>query len=284
MTEVAGNGAPAAAAAEPSPFGRGPDPRFEVLGAEPVERAAAPTLRFRLRATDESGRRVFTIALSVLITLEPSKRAYDPDSRDRLVELFGEPERWAATTSSIRWAQVDSLVPGFEGATEFDLPIACSYDLELAASKYLYGLADGDAPLRFHFNGTVFYEADAGRMQVVQVPWDCNARYRMPDAAWRRAIEAHYPHLTGVPVHAETLRDNYEQQVVPVSVGACRATTPSSTSCSGGRAGDERGGRPSRLLAALRGLRALPLHARGHEERDADAVRDRLPAGLRRPP
>ena len=112
---------------------------------------------------------MFTIALSVLITLEPSKRAYDPDSRDRLVELFGEPERWAATTSSIRWAQVDSLVPGFEGATEFDLPIACSYDLELAASKYLYGLADGDAPLRFHFNGTVFYEAEAGRMQVVQV-------------------------------------------------------------------------------------------------------------------
>ena len=70
MTEVAGNGAPAAAA-EPSPFGRGPDPRFEVLGAEPVERAAAPTLRVRLRATDESGRRVCPIALSVRITLEP---------------------------------------------------------------------------------------------------------------------------------------------------------------------------------------------------------------------
>ena len=51
----------------------------------------------------------------------------------------------------------------------------------------------------------MFYEADAGRMQVVQVPWDCNARYRMPVAAWRRAIEAHYPHRTWVPVHAETL-------------------------------------------------------------------------------
>jgi len=40
---------------------------------------------------------------------------------------------------------------------------------------------------------------------VVQVPWDCNARYRMPVAAWRRAIEAHYPYRTWVPVHTETL-------------------------------------------------------------------------------
>lgn len=205
MTEAVGNGAPAAAAAEPAPFARGPDPRFEVLGAEPVERAAAPTLRFRLRASDESGRRVFTIALSVLITLEPSKRAYDAASRDRLVELFGEPERWASTTASIRWAQIDRLVPGFEGATEFDLAIPCSYDLELAAAKYLYGLADGEAPMRFHFNGTVYYEADGGRIQLVQIPWDCNARYRMPVGAWRRAIEAHYPRRTWVPVHAETL-------------------------------------------------------------------------------
>ena len=34
-------------------------------------------------------------------------------------------------------------------------------------------------------------------------------------------------------------------------------------------------------LAALRGLRALPLHARSDQERDPDAVRDRLPARLR---
>ena len=42
---------------------------------------------------------------------------------------------------------------------------------------------------------------------------------------------------------------------------------------------DER--RRAGRLAALRGLRALPVHAGGDQERDADAVRDRLPARLR---
>ena len=39
--------------------------------------------------------------------------------------------------------------------------------------------------------------------------------------------------------------------------------------------------RRARRHAALRGLRALPVHAGRDQERDADAVRDRLPAGLR---
>ena len=41
------------------------------------------------------------------------------------------------------------------------------------------------------------------------------------------------------------------------------------------------GARAARRLAAVRGLRALPVHARGDQERDADAVRDRLSARLR---
>jgi hypothetical protein len=206
VSEAPGNGAIGAAAeVDPAPFSEAPDPRFEVLAAEPAPRAAAPELRFRLRAEDGSGRRVFMIALTVLITLEPSKRGYDDASRDRLTELFGEPERWATTTSSIRWAQLDALVGEFAGSTEFDLRVAASYDLELAASKYLYGLAEGEAPLRFHFNGTVFYEAGGGRLQLVQIPWDCNVRYRLAVDAWRRAIEAHYPYRAWVPVNTETL-------------------------------------------------------------------------------
>ena len=41
------------------------------------------------------------------------------------------------------------------------------------------------------------------------------------------------------------------------------------------------GARGAGRLAALRGLRALPVHAGRDQERHADAVRDRLPAGLR---
>lgn len=201
-----GTGATAAAQAEHVPFTGGPDPAFEVLTAKAVEHAAAPTISFRIRATDASERRVFTIALSVLITIEPSKRSYDDASRERLVELFGAPERWATTTSNFRWSQVDVLVPGFSGATEFDVALGCTYDLEVAAAKYFHGLSEGEAPLRFHFNGTVYYEADEGRLQIVQLPWDRSARFRMPVEAWRQTIDAHYPYRGWVPLHADTLR------------------------------------------------------------------------------
>jgi hypothetical protein len=195
----------AATAVEPVPFAGAPDPDFEVLSASPVERAAAPTVGFRVRVTDASARRVFTIALTAVITIEPSKRSYDPDSRERLVELFGEPERWASTTTNFRWAQTDALVPAFEGSTEFDLVVACTYDLELAAAKYFHGLADGAAPLRFHFNGTVFYEADDGRMQIVQIPWDRSPRFEMPIDVWRQTIDAAYPYRGWIPVHVDTI-------------------------------------------------------------------------------
>ena len=63
------------------------------------------------------------------------------------------------------------LVPSFTGATEFELPVPCTYDLEVAATKYLYALPDGEVPLSFHFSGTVFYRGDDGRLQVALVPW-----------------------------------------------------------------------------------------------------------------
>jgi hypothetical protein len=195
----------AAVQVEPVPFAGAPDPDLEVLGARAVERSAAPTLAFRVRMTDASGRPIFAVALTAVITIEPAKRSYEPAERERLVELFGAPERWASTTESFRWAHAGAMVGGFAGSTEFELEIPCTYDLELAAAKYFDGLAGGEAPLRFHFNGTVIYEAADGVMQMVQLPWDRSARFRMPVAVWRRMIEAHYPYRGWVPVHVDTL-------------------------------------------------------------------------------
>jgi len=191
--------------AEQAPFTGAPDPDFEILRATAVERAAAPTLSFTVRAADDSGRRIFTIAATAVISIEPAKRRYDGETRERLFELFGEPQRWASTTGSFRWAQADALVGSFEGSTEFELVVPCTYDLELAAAKYFYGLADGEAPLRFHFNGTVFYEADDARLQIVQIPWDRSPRFRMPASVWREAVDAVYPYRAWVPLDRETL-------------------------------------------------------------------------------
>ena len=169
------------------------DLRLAVLGVSAVPYAAAPTLRFELSLTEPRGREVHAGVLSLQIHIDPARRTYDAPTRERLVELFGAPERWAATTQSFQWARVDAMVPGFQGSTRLDLEVPCTYDLEVAASKYLYSLPGGVAPLSFFATGMLLYSGGDERLQVAQVPWGCTARYEMPVAAWRQAIDAVYP-------------------------------------------------------------------------------------------
>lgn len=179
-----------------------PAPAFEILGAEPVPHAAAPTLRFALRVTDPSGLAVHAIALGVQLQLEPARRRYDDATRARLVDLFGTPERWGATTTrSFLWAQLATVVPAFAGQADFALDVPCTYDLEVAAAKYLYSLPDGEAPLAMHFSGTVLY----GELQIAMVPWSCTANWRLPVDTWRRMMAAYYPGGGWVRLESSTL-------------------------------------------------------------------------------
>jgi hypothetical protein len=181
------------------------EPVFTVLDVEAVPHAAAPTMRFHLHVEDPLGREVHTIALSTQIQIDPARRAYDAATMARLVDLFGPPERWASTTQVFRWAHVSALVSGFTGATSFWIDVPCTYDMEVAASKYFYSLPDGVAPLSFLFNGMVLYSGDHDRLQVAQVPWSCVARWRMPVDAWKRVMAAYYPGGSWVRVQTETL-------------------------------------------------------------------------------
>jgi len=178
---------------------------FTILGAEPIEYAATPGVRFHLHVTELEGREIYTIALSSQIHIDPARRSYDDATRARLVELFGPPERWGATTHSFQWARIESLVPTFSGSTAFTVEVPCTYDLEVASAKYFDALRDGDIPLSFHFNGTVLYRGADDRLQVVLVPWSCTAQWRMPVDVWKRTIAAHYPGGGWIRLQHETL-------------------------------------------------------------------------------
>ena len=182
-----------------------PDPEFAVLGARAVRYAAAPMLTIDLQVSERSGRQVYMIALTIQLTIEPARRSYDDATRERLVELFGSPERWAVTTRSLVWSQLDVLVPAFTGATTVSVPIACHYDLELAAAKYLHSLPDGVAPLALHFNGTIYYPGDDGGLQMVLVPWNKSTDFRMPVSVWHETIEHYYPNTGWVALRSQTL-------------------------------------------------------------------------------
>jgi hypothetical protein len=181
------------------------EPVFTVLGMEAVHGALTPTLRFELHVTEPEGLPVHTIALTTQVAIEPARRVYDTETRERLQELFGEPERWGATTQNFRWVEVKALVPGFTGSTTFHIELPCTYDLEVAATKYFYSLPDGEAPLSFLFSGMVLYSGAHDRLQVRPVPWSCTARWRMPVAQFRAAMAACYPGGGWIRLSPDTL-------------------------------------------------------------------------------
>lgn len=182
-----------------------PEPEFSITAAAHLAYTAAPTMVFSGIAADPRRHEIQSIALTVQVMIDPARRGYDAETRERLAELFGPPAEWTPSTQGLAWARVSALVPAFVCSTGFALELPCTYDLEVAAAKYFYALADGHVPLSFHFNGTVFYRGPDGRLQVVPVPWSATAQFEMPVAAWRAMIADHYPGGGWVRVSDESL-------------------------------------------------------------------------------
>ena len=182
-----------------------PGLQLAITGVEAIPHAAAPTLAFTLSVDDRSGREIFMAGLSVQIQIEPAKRSYGADERAKLTELFGEPHRWATTAQRMHWTKESVLLPSFTGSTTARIEVLCNYDVELAGAKYFHSVSEGEIPLAFHFNGGVYYSGEDGRLQILQVPWDTTADFKMPVSVWREMIDSYYPYRGWVPVHRDTL-------------------------------------------------------------------------------
>ncbi len=171
-----------------------PDLSFEVMSAEPVPFAAAPTMAFRLTAKNAPPQEaIHNVLLSAQIQIEAQKRRYDSDEQDRLFELFGEPGRWGQTLRPMLWTHATAVLLPFTGAASFELQVPCTFDFNVAATKYFDALSEGDVPLIFLFSGTVFYAGDDGALQVARISWSKEARFRLPASAWRALMDAYYP-------------------------------------------------------------------------------------------
>lgn len=191
---------------EPEPLQElAPEPGFTVTGAAHLAFAATPTMIFSATVSDPSGHEIQTIALTAQVMIDPARRGYDPPTRERLAELFGPPASWTPSTQALAWTRVSTVIPEFIGSTTFALEVPCSYDLEVASAKYFQALEEGEVPLSFHFNGTVFYRGEGGALRVVPVPWSASAQFAMPIAAWRAMIAEHYPGGGWIRLHQSTL-------------------------------------------------------------------------------
>jgi hypothetical protein len=164
----------------------------DVLAARAEPYSSGPTITWTLRLAEHSGAQVHALALHAQVRIEPGKRRYDVDEQDRLVTLFGSPHQWGGSLHPFLWATLDTVVPGFENETEVELQMACTYDFEVAGSRYLHALRAGDVPVALLFSGTVFHRGEAG-FTVEPVPWHLDATYRLPVSVWREVIDQHFP-------------------------------------------------------------------------------------------
>ncbi|MFZ3333874.1 MAG: DUF6084 family protein, partial [Candidatus Acidiferrales bacterium] len=125
-----------------------PDLQLAIEGADVVQYSAAPLLAFKVRIVNQpAGEVIHTLALRAQIQLEVSRRKYDPAEQERLRDLFGEPSRWGQTLRTILWTHANVMVPRFAGSAAVDLPVPCSFDFNVAATKYFHGVTSGDLPL-----------------------------------------------------------------------------------------------------------------------------------------
>jgi hypothetical protein len=171
-----------------------PDLNITVEGARAIPFAVAPTLEFGLRVVNaDPNEGIHTVVLRCQIQIEVTRRRYSGPDQERLRDLFGEPERWGQTLRSMLWTHASAVVPAFMGSTSVQLHVPCTFDFNVAATKYFNGLSEGEIPLCLMFSGTVFYENQAGAVQVAPISWAKETRFRLPLNIWKEMMELYYP-------------------------------------------------------------------------------------------
>jgi Family of unknown function (DUF6084) len=190
-----------------------PNLDFRVAGAEVQEFAAVPSLLFKLRVENLEEEPIRSLSLNTQIRIAATQRHYDSAEQERLLELFGEPSRWKDTLRSLLWTHTVLQVPAFSGSTVADMPVSCTYDLEVVAAKYFYALEDGEVPLEFLFSGTVFYAGADGRLQVERISWEKEAEFRLPVRLWKEMMDHYFPNSAWIRLRRDAFDRLYDYKV-----------------------------------------------------------------------
>jgi hypothetical protein len=172
-----------------------PELDFLVEGAEAVPFAVGPLLAFKLRVCQRAAAAVpiHAVALRCQVRIEPAKRRYESAEGGRLLDLFDRPDRWGQTMRPMLWTHVSLVVPSFLESVSVDLPVPCTFDFNVAATKYFYALEGGEVPLSLLFSGTVFHDVKEVGLQIAQISWDKETTFRLPVRVWKEMMERFYP-------------------------------------------------------------------------------------------
>jgi hypothetical protein len=185
-----------------------PDLSYRVTGVEAASRGVTPLLHFNLEIIsipeDET---IHAVILQAQIQIQSPQRSYSSREKEKLADLFSSPERWGQTLRNKLWAHSTISVSEFVGRTKTILPVPCTYDLNVAATKYFNALDGGNVFLLFLFSGTIFYAGPDSRLQVERISWNKECVFKMPVSVWHEMMDQHYPNSAWIYLH----RDVFEQ-------------------------------------------------------------------------
>lgn len=191
-----------------------PNLDFRIESVALVPYAAAPTLSFRLRVINAQREEVIhSLLLRAQIQIEVAKRHYSREEQAQLSDLFGEPSRWGQTLKTMLWTHAAVNVPPFQGETTVEIPVPCTFDFNVATTKYFHGLSEGELPLNFLFSGTVFYRGEQDELQVAPISWEKESRFRLPLNMWKKMIDEYYPNTAWLCLRRDAFERLYDYKV-----------------------------------------------------------------------
>ncbi len=191
-----------------------PELHFQIEGAEAVAHAATPLIALKLRITNfPATETIHAVTLRCQVQIEPAKRRYVANEQEKLLDLFGTPERWGRTVKPLLWMNTSVAVPRFTGELLVDIELPCTFDFNVAATKYFHALDAGDIPIAVMFSGTLFYEDPNGALQISQVPWDRESSYRLPVSVWKEMMEMHHPNSAWLCLRRDAFEQLYNYKV-----------------------------------------------------------------------
>jgi hypothetical protein len=197
----------------PNPEHNVPDLRFQVEDVSATANSATPQLSFKVKITNAEPNAIHSIALRAQVQIEPVRRRYSDEEKTRLKELFGEPEQWSKSLQPLLWTNASVNVPGFVGDTAIEVPVPCTFDFNVAMTKYIYGVEAGELPTSLLFSGTVFYAGGGTGLQVAQIPWDREASYRVPIDVWKQMMDRYSPNTAILSLRRDVFDRLYEFKV-----------------------------------------------------------------------
>ncbi len=191
-----------------------PELHFQVSGCRPEPFAAGPSLVLALEIENrcELEEEISSLALQCQLRILPPARRYSDAEQAGLVELFGDAPRWGRSMPpSFLWTHTQKGVPAFRGRTTVQLPVACTYDFNVAATKYFHALQEGEVPVLALFSGTAFFHApDDGELTVAPIPWAKEVRFQLPVSLWKELMDQYYPNSAVLRVRRD-LFDRLQQ-------------------------------------------------------------------------